>query len=114
MFDFLNEFFKSELAQNNCISILVMIFGSFFLGGFLTWLFMKFVYMKILENKRHSLEVKNAKLQSCLSDLNDKYEKLETRHSKLLESSKKLDFIDDLNVANSVDDADPALDSFTK
>ena len=120
MFDFFQELFGSEIVKNNKIAIIAAIIFFIVLGGVVVFFYMKFFFIKSLKKKNDDYKYDQERLKRQIKDLQEKlseeknkYLQLEKRHSILIKQAEKYDFLDDMNVANMIDETDDlALNEF--
>lgn len=115
MFDFFNDFFKSDLAKNNVIVIIITVIMLLAVGALLMWLYMSKIYMKCLKNE-------NVELKKKVESLNDKYVLLEkelkeitANRNTLLAQNDRLSFYDKMTEAKKVaenEEVDAAIEQF--
>ena len=115
MFDFFNEFFKSDLAKNHVIVIIITVIMLFAIGAFLMWLHMSKIYMKCLNNENVELKNKVKCLNDKIDSLENKLKEVTANRDILLVQNNKLSFYDKMAKAKKVaenEDADAAIEQF--
>lgn len=115
MFDFFNDFFKSDLAKNNIIVIIITVIILLAIGAFLMWLYMSKLYMKCLYNENADLKKSVESLNDSIVLLEKELKEITENRNTLLEQNKKLSFYDDMTKAKEIakdEETDPAIEQF--
>ena len=124
MFDFFNEFYKSELAKNNIAIIVVSIILLLMAGACIMWLYMSKIYLKSVQNDNADLKKQNSELKGNVETLNNRIITLQAELAEvkqdrddLLKTSDQLCFYYQMKKMEKMkkeDSIDPALDQFIR
>lgn len=115
MFDFFNEFFKSDFAKNHVIVIIITVIMLLAIGAFLMWLYMSKIYMKCLKNENAELKKKVECLNDKIVSLEKELKEVAANRDTLLVQNDRLSFYDKMTKAKKVaenEDADAAIEQF--
>lgn len=110
MFEFFDNFFKSALAKNNVISIIIIIAVLIAIGALLMWLYMSKIHLKLQINKIQCLEDLLKQKDKTISDLNEQLMVSKHNLSELMSQSEEFAFFNQLQ--KSADENDPAIQEF--
>lgn len=115
MFDFINEFFKSGLAENDILVVIVLLIMTLMVGAFLMWLYMSKIYMKCVRNENAQLKEEVDALSEKVVSLEEELEKMTANRDDLLAQDDRLSFYDKMVRAREVaenEETDSAIDQF--
>lgn len=112
MFDFFNEFFRSELVKNNIALLVIMALLILVIGAGAMWFYMTKIYLKTVENRCDTLETKCRRLEEQFAEKEKEFQNLKQRHDALMSASDKLRFMDMQYIARNTDITDSALNEF--
>lgn len=115
MYDFFNDFFKSDLAKNNVIVIIITVIMLLAIGAFLMWLYMSKIYMKYLNNENIELKKKAESLNAEKVSLEKKLKEITASRNSLLEQNNKLSFYEKITKAKEAaenEETDSAIEQF--
>lgn len=115
MFDFFNEFFKSDLAKNNIIVVIITVIILLAIGSFLMWLYMSKLYMKCLKNENVDLKKKVENLNNKNVLLEEELKEITENRNTLLTQNKRLSFYDEMTKNKEVaenEEIDAAIEPF--
>ena len=96
MFDFLNEFFKSDLAKNHIAAIIITVILLLGIGFFLGWVYLKFIYYKIKFNKMEETNKLNSELKKENSEFKKENSELKKENEELKTQLKQQSFGDEM------------------
>lgn len=111
--DFFNELLESELAQSHPWKFAIAILIFLIIGAGLMWVYMKFIYLKKLENKLYNAEErklreeeKNYQLQNEFDQLKEEHKDLQAKYNQLYERLGKIKFKDEMAAYHKAQDDD--------
>lgn len=115
MFQFIDEFFKSEYVQDHIVATILMLVIFLILGATIMWLFMTKIYMRCILNEKEALKKKNQELNDSAEQIKGELTELKAHMEILLSKSKELAIFDSMVKAHqSEKDIDPALQQFIR
>lgn len=115
MFDFFNDFFKSDLAKNNIIVVILTVIMLLAIGAILMWLYMNKIHMKCINNENVELKKNVENLNDTIVLLEKKLKEITANRDTLLEQNNKLAFYDKVNKTQEIaknEETDPAIEQF--
>ena len=113
MFQFFEDFFKSEYVQDHIIATILMLVIFLILGAVIMWFFMTKIYMRCILNEKEDLKKKNQELNNSAEQLKLELTEVKAHMEVLLSKSKELAIFDSIVKAQkSEKDIDPALQQF--
>lgn len=115
MFDFFDEFFKSEFAKNNIIAIIITVILLLIVGAVLMWLYMSKIYMKCLNNENVDLKKKVENLDDKIISLEKELKEVTENRDELLEKNNRLSFYDKMAKVKEIaenEETDSAIEQF--
>lgn len=112
MFDFFNEFFQSELVNNNAIALSIVAILLVVIGALGMWFYMSKFYSIHLRNENTELKKKCAELKECNHKYEARVEEI-TRQRDALQKELSKEALHKL-LNNTDIPIDSALELFTK
>jgi len=110
LFDFLNEFFKSEFVKDNVGGVVAVAIVLFIAGAALMWAYLTFIHFKIQINEKKKTDEKNKLLTYDNIELQNEVNKLQKENKDLKEKLHRQNFSEDMEIYNeNKDDIDDAV-----
>lgn len=105
MFNFFDEFFKSDLAKNNILLIIALIAIFIIFGGLLVWLYHRFFKNKSVHDEKNELKKQ-------LEEEQQRSKILEEKVNQLKEDLKKYTILEAIRTPIDENTIDPAIIPF--
>lgn len=115
MFDYLDSFFKSNLAKNNIIAITIAVIVLLVIGAVIMWFYMSKIHMKCVINENEDLKKKVENMNNKIISLEQELKNVTENRDALLKMNDRLSFYNKMAKAKEFaenEEIDSAIEKF--